>query len=68
MKPVIEHQMQPCQVSCMATSLAMICGKPASELISSLHDKYREGNTSLAHALGHAAIDNWNYGVELGLG
>lgn len=51
MKPVIEHQMQPCPVSCMATSLAMICGKPAAEIIQSLHERYRQGNTSLRSML-----------------
>ena len=36
----VMHQMQPTPITCMCTSLAMVTGKPAGEIIRQLHDDY----------------------------
>lgn len=43
----ITHQMQPCNVSCMSTCLAMLLDEPAEGVIEQLHEKYRSGTVSL---------------------
>lgn len=55
-RELIVHQMQPCPVSCVSTCLAMIAGRPASEVIEQLHKPYREGDVTLREMLEFLAI------------
>lgn len=53
---LIKHQIQPCPVSCVATCLAMVSGKPASEIIERFHIKYRQGGLSLRQMLDELGV------------
>jgi hypothetical protein len=53
---LIEHQMQPCPVSCVSTCLAMLKGIPASVVIEKWHDVYRECNTAMRTILDDLGI------------
>lgn len=57
MKPIIKHQMQPCPVSCVSTSLAMIKGVPAQQVIDIYHIKYREEGMTLRQMLDGLSIE-----------
>lgn len=57
MNQIIKHQMQPCPVSCVATSIAMICGKPAQEVIDCYHAKYREHGMTLRQILEDLGVE-----------
>ena len=51
MKPLIKHQMQPCQTSCVSTCVAMLLGVPAYEVISVHHEAYHAHKVSLREIL-----------------
>lgn len=53
---LIAHQMQPCPVSCVATSIAMVAGLPAQDVIDKFHLEYREGDLSIGDMLRHLDI------------
>lgn len=57
MEPTLIHQQQPCLTSCVCTSIAMILGLPAAEVIRAWHHKYREEDASLRDILN-------GYGIE----
>ena len=57
MKPIIEHQAQPCPVSCVSTCLAMIAGLPAQVVIDKYHLAYREEGTTLRQMLDGLKIE-----------
>lgn len=42
----LKHQMQPCPVSCVCTSLAIIIGIDASAVIEKYHQGYRDGSVA----------------------
>lgn len=44
---IIQHQTQPCPVSCVATCIAMITDFPANQVIEAFHKEYREGDLSI---------------------
>lgn len=56
MNPLIIHQMQPCPVSCVATCLAMLVGRPAAEVIDEVHKPYRDGDITLREALDYLEV------------
>jgi hypothetical protein len=51
------HQQQPCNKSCVCTSIAMILGLPAAQVIADWHHKYQEEDASLRDILN-------GYGIE----
>lgn len=52
---IIQHQTQPCPVSCVATCFAMIVGAPVSVFMG-LHEEYRAGKLSFREALNRMGI------------
>lgn len=50
-KMIIQHQMQPCPVSCVTTCMAMIAGVPVNHLMGKFHTDYREGDLSVGDML-----------------
>lgn len=48
---MIKHQMQPCPFSCVSTCLAMLSGRPASEVVALLHEGYRANVITLREML-----------------
>jgi len=56
MSSLIIRQMQPCPHSCVSTCLAMIVGRPSSEVIDELHNPYREGDLTLREMLEYLGI------------
>ena len=57
MKPIINHQMQPCPYSCVSTCLAMIVGRPAQEIIEEMHKPYRDGDLTLRQILERLGVE-----------
>lgn len=57
---IIEHQTQPCPVSCVATCFAMIAGVPVGVFMG-LHDEYRAARLSLRQALDRLGIPFRSY-------
>lgn len=53
---LITPQTQPCPVSCVATCIAMIAGKPATVIRDQFHDCYRDGNLSIGDMLRELGI------------
>ncbi len=51
MKPLINHQMQPCPVSCVSTCMAMLVNEPVSVTVNRFHDAYRDGSLTLRSML-----------------
>lgn len=57
---IIEHQAQPCPVSCVATCFAMIAGVPVGVFMG-LHEEYRASRLSLRQALDRLGIPFRSY-------
>lgn len=52
---MIEHQMQPCPISCVTTCMAMIVGCPVSDLMG-MHEEYHATNLSIRQILDRLGI------------
>lgn len=48
---IIQHQTQPCPVSCVATCIAMITGCPVDLVVDQFHREYRKGDLSIGDML-----------------
>lgn len=44
---LIQHQTQPCPISCVSTCIAMLANIPAQEVIDKHHTDYRENGLTL---------------------
>lgn len=65
MKPIIEHQMQPCPTSCVSTCLAMIRAIPADVVIEKYHATYRSHGLTLRYMLDDLGIQyEAFYGID----
>lgn len=53
---LINHQTQPCPVSCVSTCLAMLLDRPAEAVIEQFHKRYREHGISMREMLSQLAI------------
>lgn len=42
----LQHQTQPCPLSCVTTSVAILAGLPVEEVREKYHNDYREGNVT----------------------
>lgn len=56
-KMIIQHQMQPCPVSCVTTCMAMISGVPVGKLMDEFHAEYRNGDLSVGDMLRNLNIE-----------
>lgn len=52
---MIEHQMQPCPVSCVTTCMAMIIGMPVSDM-RAMHEEYVGGDLGIGEILRRLGI------------
>lgn len=53
---LIQHQTQPCPVSCVSTCLAMLKAAPADEVIEKMHLRYREKGMTMREMLDELQI------------
>lgn len=56
MSRFVQHQQQPCPVSCMSTCLAMVANLPVDNVIDQFHMRYREGGLSIRQMLDEMKI------------
>ena len=56
MQYLCEQQTQPCKFSCVATSLAVLAGRPAQEFHDRFHKRYWEDRLSIGDALRELGI------------
>lgn len=63
MKPIIVHQQQPCPVSCVVTSIAMLTNKPVDEVKQKYHDDYRSGKCSIRKMLDESGLSYKEFGT-----
>lgn len=61
MRFMIQHQTQPCPVSCVSTCLAMVAGKPVDQIVERFHAAYRETELSLGDMLRELEIGFTDY-------
>jgi len=52
----LKHQTQPCPVSCVCTSIAILAGRPAAEIVEKYHRGYRDGSVSVRTMLTELGI------------
>lgn len=47
----LQHQTQPCPYSCVCTSIAILAGVPAAEVVAKYHQGYRDGTVTVRQML-----------------
>lgn len=52
----LQHQTQPCPYSCVCTSVAILAGVPAQQLVEKYHQGYRDGTVTVRQILDGAGL------------
>lgn len=58
---MIDHQQQPCSISCFTTCMAMLLGVPVDDLLDTMHTEYLKNEKSLGEFLSEYGIEYTEY-------